>query len=164
MAQEQNEDKKEETYLSRKKREELKQELEHLKTVRRKEIAEQLAYAKSLGDLSENSEYQEAREAQATLEERISTIEELLKSAVLIQGGGTLGGVVDVGSTVTVQKKKNGSPEVYYLVGSEEADIAEKKISNKSPLGEALIGKKKGDSFVVKAPSGKIEYSILEVS
>ena len=152
----------EKTYLSKEKFEELKEELEELKTVRRKEIAEKLEYAKSLGDLSENSEYQDARESQANTEERISTRESLLKSAEIVFTHTK--DHVDIGSTVTIQKISPGAPEEsFQLVGSEESDISQRKISNKSPLGEALFGKEKGDIFLCITPNGKVKYKILEI-
>lgn len=150
-----------ETYLSQEKLNELKEELEELKTNKRKEIADKLEYAKSLGDLSENAEYQEAREAQAGIEERISTIEEMLKHAVVISGHKA--DVVDIGSIVTLKRKEDGEEFVYEIVGSEESDIKAGKISNKSPLGGALIGKKKGDEVISKSPKGDIEYTVLKI-
>lgn len=153
---------REKTYLSQEKLEELKKELEYLKTTRRKEIADQLVYAKSLGDLSENSEYQEAREEQERVESRIATVDDLLRSATIISG--KRGDVVDMGSTVTIQKKNTAEdPKTYYIVGSEEADIAEQKISNKSPLGAALIGKRAGESVLVSAPNGEVEYKVIKM-
>ena len=151
----------EKVYLSKEKLQELEGELEELKTVRRKEIAEKLEYAKSLGDLSENAEYQEAREAQASVEERISTVEALLKSAVVISGRRT--DVADIGSVVTIQKTGDREKKQYTLVGSEEADAAEGKISNKSPLGEGMFGKKKGEEFISKTPAGDVKYKIITI-
>lgn len=152
---------KEKVYLSKEKLQELKEEIEELKMVRRKEIAEKLEYAKSLGDLSENAEYQEACEAQAAVEERISTIELLLKSAIVISGGRT--DVASIGSIVTVQKVGDSGKKQYTLVGSEEANVSEGKISNKSPFGEAMFGKKKGEEFVSKSPVGNITYKIITI-
>lgn len=149
------------TYLSKEKLEELKQELKKLTSEGRKEIAAKLEYAKSLGDLSENSEYLEAREARESLEERIAIIEGILKTAVVVSGHHT-GDVVDIGSVVTIEKSSGGK-QVYTLVGSEEADLSQMKISNKSPLGEELMGKKAGDSFILEVPNGKVPYKILKV-
>ena len=148
-------------YLSKEKLEELGKELEHLVNVGRKEIAQKLEYAKSLGDLSENAEYQDARDAQATAEDRISTLETLLKSAVVISG--KKGDVIDVGSIVSVKKNGEATERTFTLVGSEEANISQGKISNKSPMGEAMVGKRKGDEFVFRAPSGEARYSIVDV-
>ncbi|MBI4118455.1 MAG: transcription elongation factor GreA [Parcubacteria group bacterium] len=146
-------------YLTKEKYEELEKELLELKTVRRKEIAEKLEYAKSLGDLSENSEYQEARESQNATEERIAVLENLLKSAEIVSthAGDTIG----IGSTISI--RKNGSEQTFTLVGAEEANIREGKISNRSPLGDALLGKKKGDVVVYEAPSGTMECVVLSV-
>ena len=151
----------EKVYLTKEKFEELKGELEHLKTTRRKEVAEKLEYAKSLGDISENSEYQEAREAQDTLEERISTVESLFKSAAIVSV--RKGDMIDIGSRVTVRKVDSKEERTYELVGYEEADMLKQKISNNSPLGEAMMGKKKGDVFTCKTPKGEVEYKVLKV-
>jgi transcription elongation factor GreA len=147
------------TYLSQEKYDDLKKELEELKSNKRKEIAEKLEYAKSLGDLSENTEYQEAREAQANIEDRISTIEGLLKDAVIVSE--RKGDKVDIGSSVSVTR--NGNQETYHIVGSEEADVSQSKISNQSPLGEALMGKQKGEEFTYKTPKGEMNGKIEEI-
>ncbi len=146
-------------YLTLEKKNELEKELLQLKSVRRKEIADSLEYAKSLGDLSENAEYHQAREDQANCEDRISHIEQILKNAVIMETG--VSGVVSVGSTVTVLKKGSKEEKTFALVGSEEADSISGKISNESPLGQALLGKKKGDKVIVHAPKGEVEYSIV---
>ena len=146
-------------YLTPEKKNELEVELNQLKSVRRKEIADALEYAKSLGDLSENAEYHQAREDQANCEDRITHIEQILKNAVVTETHAA--GVVSVGSTVTVIKKGDKTERTYALVGSEEADSVSGKISNESPLGQALLGKKKGDKVVVHAPKGEMEYTIV---
>ena len=146
-------------YLTLEKKALLEEELQTLKTVRRKEIADALEYAKSLGDLSENAEYHQAREDQANCEDRITHIEQILKDAVIMETKAT--GVVHVGSTVTLLKKGDKEEKTYALVGSEEADTLSGKISNESPLGAAIIGKKKGDKVIVHAPKGEIEYTIV---
>jgi len=150
-----------EEYLTREKFEELKNELTNLKTVRRKEIAESLEYARSLGDLSENAEYQEAREMQAATEERIAKLESILKSAKIVAH--KEGDVVSMGSTVTIQKEGAKEAREYKIVGSEEANVHERKISYLSPLGEALMGKKKGGDFTFMTPNGKQHYKIIDV-
>src|SRR5258708_4610903 len=152
----------EKQYLSQEKHDELVKELDHLKHSRRREIAESLEYAKSLGDLSENSEYQEAREAQAGIEERISTLEGLLKTAIIISKKPSTD-IVDVGSIIIVKKAGTGKEQRYHVVGSEEANMAESKISNESPLGEAMIGRKAGESFSFKTPGGEVSYTIVSV-
>ena len=152
----------EENLLSQEKFDELKAELERLITVARKEIAESLEYARSLGDLSENAEYQAARELQAATEERIRRLEHIIKSAVMIseKKKGTAG----FGSKVTIRKKGDKGEHAYTIVGSEEADMREHKISHLSPLGEAMMGKKKGETFTFNTPNGRQEYTIVEIS
>ena len=132
-----------------------------LKSDRRKEVAEQLEYAKRLGDLSENAEYHQAREEQAHVEDRISRLEDLIKNAVVSQGGGS--DIATIGSTVTLLKDKENKSYVYTIVGSEEADMSQGKISNQSPLGSALLGYKKGDSIKVNTPKGAMVYKIVEI-
>lgn len=152
-------DKKE--YLTQEKFDELKKELEYLKTTRRKEIAESLEYARSLGDLSENAEYQEARELQAAMEDRIRQLESILQSAKIIAPKQT--DSVSLGSTVVIQKDGEKETHQYEIVGSEEADMHERKVSHLSPLGEAVMGKKKGEIFSFETPNGKMDYKIIEV-
>jgi transcription elongation factor GreA len=151
----------EKEYLSKEKYEELTNELEHLKKVKRREVAESLEYAKSLGDLSENAEYQEARSLQASIEERIAKLEAILKNAEIM----TLhhSNVVGIGSIVHVKKEGESKDRTYKIVGSEEADTAQGKISLRSPMGDALQGKKKGDNFVLSTPVGKMKYTVVEI-
>ena len=149
-------------FLTQKKFNELRKELDHLKTVRRKEVAESLEYARSLGDLSENAEYQEARDMQAVIEERISHLEQVTKE-VKIVANKKKGDVVGLGSEVTIQKDKQSESHTYTIVGSEEADIHDHKLSYLSPLGDALMGKTKGDSFSFDTPSGEKTYKVLSV-
>lgn len=148
-------------YLSQEKFDELKNELDHLKSVRRKEIAEQLEFAKGLGDLSENAEYHEARQNQAETEERISKLETLLKQAEITSKH--KGGAVRIGSTVTIHKANDKKECEYIIVGSEESNIKENKISNKSPLGAALMGKTKGDVVSCDAPIGTVTCTIVNI-
>lgn len=136
-------------------------EVENLKGPKRKEIIEALESAKALGDLSENAEYHQAREDQGKLEERISKIESILQNSTVVTGSN--GDTVGVGSTVTVQKEHTTETKTYNIVGSEEADSTSGKISNHSPFGEALFGKKKGDMITFKTPNGMVNYSIVEV-
>lgn len=150
------------TFLTPEKFEELKQELETLKTVRRREVAESLEYARSLGDLSENAEYQEARDMQAAIEERILHLEKVIKE-VKIVAHNKKGDVIGLGSVVSIQKDGDKELHTYTIVGSEEANIHEHKLSYLSPLGEALMGKAKGDSFTFVTPNGKMAYKVLEV-
>lgn len=146
-------------YLTKAKYEEFKKELEELKTVRRKEVAESLEYAKALGDLSENAEYHEARDLQANVEDRIARLEMILKSATIVSSHQS--DLVGIGSIITVKKGK--IEKVFTLVGSEEADTDQGKISVKSPLGSAALGKKKGDTFSFGTPSGTMEYKIIDI-
>lgn len=151
-----------EAFLTPEKFEELKTELEKLKTVRRKEIAESLEYARSLGDLSENAEYQEARDMQAAIEERILYLEKVIKEAKIVVHD-KKGVVVGLGSNVTIQKDGEKEHRTYTIVGSEEANIHEHKLSYLSPLGEALMGKTKGDAFTFSTPNGKMSYKVVDV-
>ncbi len=147
-------------YLSREKHDELNEELEFLTHVRRKEIAEALEAAKALGDLSENAEYHSAREAQAGVEERISVLEEILKNAIIV-GSKHKTDAVGIGSVVTL--KRGRDTKTYTIVGSEESDISVGKISNKSPLGESMMGRKKGEDFLCVTPRGEEKCQIVEI-
>ena len=146
-------------YLTREKFDEFTKELAVLKSTKRKEVAESLEYAKQLGDLAENAEYHEARDQQATIEDRINHLEDLLKKAKIVSSNNT--GIVNIGSQVTVEK--DGNKFSCSIVGSEEADVTSNKISIKSPFGQAIVGKKKGDEFTFKAPSGPLSYKVTEV-
>jgi transcription elongation factor GreA len=146
-------------YLTQEKYDEFKAELALLKGTKRKEVAEALEYAKSLGDLKENAEYHEARDNQGVIEDRISKLEELLKDATIVQSNNS--GLVGVGSVVSVEK--DGKKFEYTIVGSEESDVISNKISMKSPFGQAILGKKKGDTFSFKAPNGELTYTVKEV-
>lgn len=147
--------------LTQEKFDELKAELDQLITVARKEIAESLEYARSLGDLSENAEYHAARELQAATEERIRRLENIVKSAVIVSEKKK--GVVGFGSRVTIKKKGDKAEHTYTIVGSEEANMREKKISHLSPMGEALMNKKKGETFTFNTPNGRQEYTIVDI-
>lgn len=148
-------------YLSKEKFDELTTELEHMKTTRRREIAEQLEYARSLGDLSENAEYEEARNLQAASEDRIRVIEEQLSHARIIEH--TKGSTVSLGSFVTIQKQGEKEEHTYEIVGSAEANMQEHKISHLSPLGSALMDKKKGELFSFETPKGAQKYKIVSI-
>lgn len=150
-----------EELISQEKFEELKKELEFLHTTRRKEVAEQLEYARSLGDLSENAEYQEAREMQAAVEERVQKLEAIMKNAKIVRNSKS--DIVGMGATVSVQKIGADDKHTYIIVGAEEADMLAGKISYHSPLGNALLGKKKGDEFSFHTPKGTQKYKILKV-
>ena len=150
-----------EEYLTKEKFKELEKELEYIKTTRRKEIAEALEYAKSLGDFSENQEYQEARDNQAILEDRIGRLEVILKSAKIVSTQST--NLVSVGSIMTVEKRGDKSRKSYTMVGSSEADAAKGKISVRSPLGMAAMGKSKGETFSFETPNGMMSYKIIDI-
>lgn len=149
-------------YITEEKRKELEAELKDLKGAKRKEILATLEYAKSLGDLSENAEYHQAREDQGKLEARIKRIEQILQSSHVVSGGG--GDIVGIGSRVVVQKEGSKEEKTFQIVGSEEADMALGKISNRSPFGEALFGRKKGENVSFKTPNGEVKYKIINVS
>lgn len=147
-------------YLSEEGLEKLRNELHELKTTRRKEIASRLEHAKSLGDLSENAEYQEAKEEQSLIESEIAKLEEMIRDAVLIKKNRS-SDLVQVGSTVRV--KSDRGEETYTIVGSEEANPLEGKISNESPLGKAFLGHKAGDKVEARTPAGILSYEIREI-
>ncbi len=144
--------------------EKLQSELDNLKNVRRKENTAALKVAKSFGDLSENSEYDEAKNEQAEIEARIAEIENMLKNVEIIDEDGVGTDVVSVGSKVNVKDLDDGEEAEYHIVGSTEADPIKGKISDESPLGSALLGHKRGEVVVVEAPMGKLEYEILNIS
>ena len=148
-------------YLTKEKHKALTEELEYLKKTKRKEVAEQLEYAKSLGDLSENAEYHEARDMQGVVEDRIQKLDALLKSATIISSHGHE--KVTIGSRVTVLKMGDKNEKTYTIVGEEETDLSASKISMHSPLGEALMGKKKDEPFTFKTPAGAVSYKIIKI-
>ena len=141
--------------------EKLKQELEELKTVRRQEISRRIQRAKEMGDLSENAEYSEAKDEQAMNETRIMEIEETIKNITTIDDRHLNSDVVHIGSTLTV--KCNGETKEFTIVGSNEANPSEGKISNETPLATAFLGRKAGDKVEVETPSGKTKYEIVKI-
>lgn len=149
-------------YLTKEKFEELELELEKLKTEGRKQVTESLKIAKELGDLSENSQYIEARDEQQRVERRISEIEQMLKEAEIISKRAKKRDVVEVGATVEVLR--DGDTVKFFIVGSSEADPLGGYISNESPLGRMLMGKGVGETVEVKTPSGKATYKIIAIS
>ena len=149
------------TYEGLKKRE---QELEYLKTEKRKEISEKIKVALGFGDLSENAEYDEAKNEQAEVELKIVKLEKMLKNAKIIDEEEISTDVVSVGIKVKVLDIDMEEEEVYSLVGSEEANPMENKISDESPVGAALIGHKEGEKVAVEAPMGVLEYEIINIS
>lgn len=141
----------------------LEGELEYLKTVRRREVAERIKQALTFGDISENSEYDEAKNEQARVEGRIVQLEKMLKNARVIDESEVSTEQVSVGSKVRLLDMQSNEEVEYYLVGSTEADPSKFKISNESPVGKGLIDKKKGDVVEIMVPDGVIEYKILEI-
>ncbi|HOK34629.1 MAG TPA: transcription elongation factor GreA [Candidatus Paceibacterota bacterium] len=150
-------------YLTAEAYKKLKEELEYLRKVKRKEIAQRVQEAKELGDLSENADYQKAKEDQAALESRIIELEEFLKRAVIIQPKKT--DRVEIGSIIEVENlsQSTSKKQVFTIVGSHEAQPLEGKISNESPLGKAFLGKKVGEIADVETPKGKVQYKILKI-
>jgi transcription elongation factor GreA len=134
--------------------EKLKQEIEYLSTDKRREVAERIKEAREFGDISENSEYDDAKNEQAMLEARIATLEDKLRSASVINASELSADVVRVGSQVHITDD-NGKKATYTIVGSTEADPSSNKLSNESPVGKALVGRKKGDTAKVTLPNGK---------
>lgn len=147
-------------YISAEGLEKLKKELEELKTTERRAIADRLEAAKALGDLSENAEYQEAKEAQSLNEGKIQELEEMLREAVVIQKP-TGTSAVQIGSTIQVHSRHGD--ETFTIVGSEEADPIGGKISNESPMGQAFLGKAVGDKADIKTPGGPETYKVVKI-
>lgn len=148
-------------FLSKEKIKELEEELLFLKTDKRSDILERLAFARSLGDLSENAEYHSSKDEQGKNEARISQIEEILKYAVTVEAGDD--GVIGLCSSVVLEKKGSAETVSYQVVGNEEADFSAGKISFESPLGSALMGKEKGSEVTITTPKGETSYVIKEV-
>lgn len=144
-------------------KEKLEQELEYLKTVKRKEVVERIKIARSFGDLSENSEYDSAKEEQAFVEGRITTLENMIRNAKIISESELAGDTVSLGSSVTFVELPDGEEETYSIVGSAEADPFEGKISNDSPIAKSLLGKKVGDQVTVQTPGGEMSVRIVSI-
>ncbi|MGM9608395.1 MAG: transcription elongation factor GreA [Oscillospiraceae bacterium] len=149
--------------LSAERLEELKNELTYLKTVREKEVADQIKEARSFGDLSENSEYDEAKNEQGKLYSRIAEIENILANYVVIEEHKEDHDTVRLGATITVLDVEFQEKETYQVVGSQEADPMNGRISEESPFGRALLGKAVGDDVVVEAPAGTIHYQVVDI-
>jgi transcription elongation factor GreA len=137
----------------------LEEELEFLKSVKRKEVAERIKQAKDFGDLSENSEYEDAKNEQAFTEGRILTVEAMLRNAKVIDNHDVRSDIVSIGCTLRLVDE-TGEELTFTIVGSPEADPAHDKISNESPVGRAVLGRRKGETVTVKAPAGTIKYTI----
>ncbi len=143
----------------------LEEELHYLKTTKRPEVAEKIKVARDFGDLSENSEYDAAQNELAIMEARIKDIEETLKNVVILDQSKISKDIVSIGSKVTIKDLNfpDEEPETYILVGMTESNPSENKISDQSPVGKALLGKKKGEKVLVDAPGGEFEYEILDI-
>ncbi|NLJ33846.1 MAG: transcription elongation factor GreA [Firmicutes bacterium] len=141
----------------------LEQELEYLKTVKRRQVAERIKQAVEFGDINENSEYDDAKNEQAFVEGRILTIERMLRNAEIIDEADFNPDEVGIGSKVKVLDLEFEEELIYTIVGSAEADLLENKISNESPVGKALLGRKKDDVVEITVPAGQLKYRILEV-
>lgn len=141
----------------------LEDELEMLKSVKRREVAERIKVAIGYGDISENSEYEDAKNEQAFIEGRIITLEKMLRNARIINSDEIDTDVVSIGSTVTVEDLEFGDKMEYAIVGSAESDPLNNKISNESPVGRAILGKKEGTVVDVSVPAGVIQYRIIDI-
>ncbi len=149
--------------LSAERLEELRNELNYLKTVREKEVADQIKEARSFGDLSENSEYDEAKNEQGKLYSRIAEVENILANHVVIEEHKEDHDTVRLGATITVLDVEFQEKETYQVVGSQEADPMNGRISEESPFGKALLGKAVGEDVVVEAPAGTIHYQVIDI-
>lgn len=152
------------SYYTKEGLEKLKQELSTLKSKGRKDIARQIAEARDKGDLSENAEYDAAKDAQGHLEAKIAQLENLMSNARLIDESKLDTKAVSILSKVTIRNKKSGATMTYMLVSEEEADLKLGKISTQSPIGKGLLGKQKGEMATIKTPAGTIDFEITDIS
>lgn len=141
----------------------LEEELEYLKTVRRKEVADKIKVARGFGDLSENAEYDEAKNEQAQVEDRVLVLEHMLINAKIIEESNINTNVVTAGATIKIKDLSDKTVEEYTIVGSAESDPFNGRISNESPVGSACLGKKKGDKVTVQTNAGSFDYEIMEI-
>ena len=152
-----------EVLLTREGYDKLKQEIEHLSTVKRREVAERIRVAREFGDIAENAEYDDAKNEQALLEQRIAKLEERLLSARVIEADEISTDKVSIGSLVRLRDVDAKKTFEYHIVGSAEADPGANKLSNESPVGKAIIGRKKGETVEVTAPRGSLKFKILDI-
>ncbi len=152
------------SYLTKEGYKNLKEELEHLQSVERPKISQQIAEARDKGDLSENAEYDAAKEAQGLLEMKIAKMQETLRNSRILDDNLIDTSKVQVLSKVKIKNKKNGAEHIYTLVAESEADLKTGKISVESPIAKGLLGKKKGDIANIRVPSGIMEFEVLEIS
>lgn len=150
-------------YMTEEGKEKVENELHDLKTVKRKEVVERIKTARDFGDLSENSEYDSAKEEQAFVETRIAHLEKMIRNAVIIENDEENENIVSLGKTVTFTELPDGEKESYSIVGSAEADPFEGKISNDSPMAKSLLGQEKGTEVLVQTPGGDIKVKIIDV-
>ncbi len=143
--------------------EKLKQEIEHLRGNKRREVADRIRVAREFGDIAENAEYDDAKNEQAMLEHKIAQLEERLLNARVIDTGEVDTSVVSIGSVVRLRDVDAKATFEYYIVGSAEANPAEQKLSNESPVGKAIMGRKKGETVEVAAPRGALKFKILDI-
>lgn len=141
----------------------LQEEIEYLSTTKRREVAERIKTAREFGDISENSEYDDAKNEQALIESRITTLEQKLRNARVVDTEHVSTDLVAIGTRVTVKNVKSKAVDEYAIVGSAEADPMRKRLSNESPMGKALIGRKKGEKVVVATPRGSTQYQIVKI-
>lgn len=142
----------------------LEEELEHLRTIKRKEIAERIKASKEFGDITDNAEFEDAKNEQAFVEGRILQLDQLLRNAEVIDNHDAPAGTITVGSTVRLKDMSAGEEITYTIVGSAEADPDQDKISNESPVGRALLGRRVGETVEVVAPAGKMKYGVLRIT
>lgn len=150
-------------YMTKEGLEKLEKEVTYLKTERRQEVVERIKVAREFGDLSENSEYDAAKDEQAFVESRIASVEKMIRNAVIIENDHQNPNMVGLGKTVTFQELPDGDEESYTIVGSAEADPFEGKISNDSPIAKSLLGKEVGEQVTVPTPGGDIKVKIIKV-
>ncbi|MGB8956724.1 MAG: transcription elongation factor GreA [Tumebacillaceae bacterium] len=151
------------TFLTREGLAKLEEELDFLKSSKRKEVAERIKIAVSYGDLSENAEYDAAKDEQAFVESRIVQLEKMMRNVRIIEPGSADKSTVNIGMTVKLKEIPEGDIETYTIVGSQESDPLEGKISNESPLGSNLIGRSVGERVTINTPGGQLEFEIVEI-
>ncbi|MGZ4134137.1 MAG: transcription elongation factor GreA [Tumebacillaceae bacterium] len=151
------------TFLTREGLKKLEEELNTLKSTKRREVAERIKIAVSYGDLSENAEYDAAKDEQAFVESRIVQLEKMMRNVRIIEPGSEDKSKVAIGSTVKIKEIPDGDIEIYAIVGTQESDPSEGKISNESPLGSAMIGRSVGETVTINSPGGQLEFEIIEI-
>jgi transcription elongation factor GreA len=144
--------------------EKLRQEIEYLQNDKRREVADRIRIAREFGDIAENAEYDDAKNEQALLEARIAKLEEQLSAARVIEADEITSDVVSIGSRVKLKDMDDNKTVEYHIVGSAEANPAEQKLSNESPVGKAILGRKKGEVVEVAAPRGSLKYKIMDIN